>query len=138
MDIRRINDDISVAPQIAPEDMAAIAGLGFKTVINNRPDGEAPGQAPDAVMRAAAEDAGLEYRFVPAISGQLTKQNVEDFAATLSDVEGPVLAYCRTGTRSTTLWALSQAGKKPADEIIGQAAGAGYDLSPLRPALEGG
>lgn len=137
MDIRRINDDISVAPQIAPEDMAAIAELGFKTVINNRPDGEAPGQAPDAVMRAAAEEAGLEYRFVPAISGQLTKQNVEDFAATLSDVEGPVLAYCRTGTRSTTLWALSQAGKKPADEIIGQAAGAGYDLAPLRRALEG-
>lgn len=136
MDIRRINDDISVAPQIAPEDMAAIAELGFKTVINNRPDGEAPGQAPDAVMRAAAEEAGLEYRFVPAISGQLTKQNVEDFASTLSDVEGPVLAYCRTGTRSTTLWALSQAGKKPADEIIGQAAGAGYDLAPLRRALE--
>jgi sulfide:quinone oxidoreductase len=137
MDIRRINDDISVAPQIAPEDMTAIAGLGFRTVINNRPDGEAPDQAPDAVMRAAAQDAGLDYRFVPAVSGQLTRQNVEDFAATLADVEGPVLAYCRTGTRSSTLWALSRAGKMPADEIISQAAGAGYDLTPLRQALEG-
>ncbi len=138
MDIRRINDDISVAPQIAPEDMAAIAELGFKTVINNRPDGEAPDQAPDAVMREAAGDAGLDYRYVPVISGQMTRQNVEDFVAALADVEGPVLAYCRSGTRSTTLWALSQAGDMAADEIIGQAAAAGYDMSPFRQVLEEG
>lgn len=138
MDIRRINDGISVAPQIEPQDMAKVADLGFKTVINNRPDGEAPDQAPDAVMHQAATDAGLDYRFVPAISGQLTRQNVEDFAAALADVDGPVLAYCRTGTRSTILWALSQAGNMPADEIIGQAGAAGYDLAPFRQALEEG
>jgi sulfide:quinone oxidoreductase len=138
MDIRKINDSISVAPQISPDDMTAIAELGFKTVINNRPDGEAPDQAPAARMEEAARAAGLAYRFVPVISGQLTRDNVDEFAATMADVEGPVLAYCRSGTRSATLWALSQAGKAPADEIVSQAAKAGYDMSPFRAALDGG
>jgi uncharacterized protein (TIGR01244 family) len=136
MDIRKINDDISVAPQIGPDDMPEIAARGFATVINNRPDGEVPDQPASAVMEKAARDAGLDYRFVPVISGQLTRENVEDFAATVSEVKGPVLAFCRSGTRSTTLWALSQAGKMPADQIIGQAADAGYDMLPFRAALE--
>jgi len=138
MDIRKINDSISVAPQINPDDMTAIAELGFRTVINNRPDGEAPDQAPAALMEEAARNAGLAYRFVPVISGQLTSDNVDDFAAAMAEVEGPVLAFCRSGTRSATLWALSQAGKAPADEIVSQAADAGYDMSPFRAALERG
>jgi sulfide:quinone oxidoreductase len=137
MDIRKINDSISVAPQIGPQDMKALAEMGFRTVINNRPDGEAPDQTPAAEMEEAARQAGLAYRFVPVISGHLTRDNVDDFAAALADVETPVLAYCRSGTRSATLWALSQAGKAPADEIVTQAAAAGYDMSPFRATLEG-
>lgn len=136
MDIRKINDSISVAPQIALEDMAAIAAQGFKTVISNRPDGETPDQPPSSQMESAARAAGLDYRFVPVVSGQMMRENVDDFAATLAEADGPVLAFCRSGTRSTTLWALSQAGKLPAEAIIGQAAEAGYDMSPFREALE--
>lgn len=138
MDIRKINDSISVAPQIAADDMAAIAAQGFKTVISNRPDGETADQPPSSEMENAARAAGLDYRFVPVISGQMTRENVDDFAAALADVDGPVLAFCRSGTRSTTLWALSRAGSMQADDIIGQAAQAGYDMSPFRAALEQG
>ena len=136
MDIRRINDDMSVAPQIKAEDLVEIAAQGFRTVINNRPDGEAPDQAPAADIEAAAHAAGLTYHFIPAVSGQLTPENVADFGRTIGEAEGPVLAFCRSGTRSATLWALSQAGKRPADEIIAQAAEAGYDLAPMRQFLE--
>ena len=136
MDIRRINDDIAVAPQIKAEDLVEIAAQGFRTVINNRPDGEAPDQTPAADIEAAAQAAGLTYYFIPAISGQLTHENVADFGGTIEEAEGPVLAFCRSGTRSATLWAPSQAGKRPADEIIGQTANAGYDLAPMRQFLE--
>ena len=136
MDIRKINDDISVAPQIRPEDLAEVAAQGFNTVINNRPDGEASDQPAAAEIEAAARAAGLAYYFVPAISGQLTPENVADFHRTIEAAKAPVLAFCRSGTRSATLWALSQAGKRTADEIIGQAADAGYDLAPLRRVLE--
>ena len=136
MDIRKINETISVAPQIKAEDLAEIAAQGFRTVINNRPDGEAPDQTSAVEIENAARDAGLTYHFIPAVSGQLTHDNVADFGRTLADVEGPVLAFCRSGTRSATLWALSQAGKRPADEIISQAADAGYDLAPMRQFLE--
>jgi sulfide:quinone oxidoreductase len=136
MDIRKINDEISVAPQITVDDLAEVAAQGFRTVINNRPDGEATDQASATEIEAAAHAAGLAYYFVPAVSGQLTPENVAEFGRAIDDAEGPVLAYCRTGTRSATLWALSQAGNRSADDIIGQAASAGYDLGPLRRVLE--
>lgn len=136
MDIRKINDNISVAPQIRADDLTEIAAQGFRTVINNRPDGEAHDQTPAAEIEAAARAAGLAYHFVPAISGKLTPENVADFGKTIEEAEGPVLAFCRSGTRSAMLWALSQAGKRPVDEIIRQTAGAGYDVAPLRQFLE--
>ncbi len=136
MDIRKINDEFSVAPQITAGDLAEIAAQGFKTVINNRPDGEASDQEPAAEIEQAARDAGLNYYFVPVISGQLTPENVADFGRTVEEADGPVLAFCRSGTRSATLWALSQAGKRPAGEIIRQTANAGYDLAPMRQFLE--
>ena len=136
MDIRKINDGISVAPQIAPEDLAEVAAMGFRTVINNRPDGEAADQAASSEIEAAAKAAGLDYHFVPVISGQMTRENVDDFRKTLAASDAPALAFCRSGTRSTHLWARSQAGTLSADDIVGQAARAGYDLAPLRPALE--
>ena len=131
MDVRRINDHVSVAPQISPDDLPALKAMGFTTIINNRPDGEAPGQPADATMRAAAEAAGLGYHFIPLGRDGVGPDLIEQTRTALEGSAGPVLCYCRSGTRSTTLWALSQAGEMPADEIVGLAAGAGYDMSHL-------
>lgn len=131
MDLKRINDHISVSGQIAPEDMAALKAQGFTTIINNRPDGEAPDQPAASEIEAAARAAGLDYRFIPLGRDGVTAEMVEKTRAALNESEGPVFAFCRSGTRSTTLWALSQAGEMDADEIIGQAAHAGYDMSHL-------
>lgn len=131
MELKRINDDVSVAPQISPDDMPAIRAAGFTTVINNRPDDEAPDQPSSDVMKAAAEAAGLSYHFIPLGRDGVSAQMVEDERAVLEGSDGPVLAFCRSGTRSTTLWALTQAGKMPATEIVAQAAHAGYEMSHL-------
>lgn len=131
MELKRINDDVSVAPQISPDDMPAIRAAGFTTIINNRPDGEAPDQPTSETMRAAAEAAGLTYHFIPLGREGVSSQMVEEERDVLEGSDGPVLAFCRSGTRSTTLWALAQAGKMPAQEIVAQAAHAGYEMSHL-------
>ena len=134
MDIRKVTDMLSVAPQIAPEDMTELAALGFKSVVSNRPDGEEAGQPTAAEMAAAAETAGLAFQHVPVISGAMTADDVVTNAAALDALDGPVLAYCRSGTRSIMLWAQDQIanGKMDADAVIEAGAQAGYNLGPLR------
>jgi uncharacterized protein (TIGR01244 family) len=131
LELKRINDDVSVAPQISPDDMPALKAAGFTTVINNRPDDEAPDQPSSATMQAAAEAAGLNYHFIPLGREGVSPEMIEEERAVLEGSDGPVLAFCRSGTRSTTLWALAQAGKMPAQEIVAQAAHAGYEMSHL-------
>jgi uncharacterized protein (TIGR01244 family) len=131
LDVKRINDHVSVAPQISPDDLPALKALGFTAIINNRPDGESPDQPPSAVMQAAAEKAGLAYHFIPLGRDGVSAEMVEQETEALEGSAGPVLCFCRSGTRSTTLWALSQAGKMPAQEIVAAAAHAGYDMSHL-------
>lgn len=131
MDLRRINDHVSVAPQIRPEDVAAIKAAGFTTIVNNRPDGEAPEQPAGAEIRAAAEAEGLAYHEIPLGRDGISPSLVERTQSVLEGSTGPVLCFCRSGTRSTTLWALSQAGAMPAAEIIAAAGQAGYDVSHL-------
>ena len=131
MDVKRINDHVSVAPQISPDDLPALKALGFTAIINNRPDGESPGQPSSAAMQAAAEAAGLDYHFIPLGRDGVSAEMVEQETEALEGSAGPVLCFCRSGTRSTTLWALSQAGKMPAQEIVAAAAHAGYDMSHL-------
>jgi len=131
LELKRINDHVSVAPQISPDEMTAIKAAGFATIINNRPDGESPDQPGSAAMQAAAEAAGLRYHHIPLGREGVSPALVEQTAAALEGSDGPVLAFCRSGTRSTTLWALSQAGRMPAQEIVAQAAHAGYDMSHL-------
>ena len=138
LDLRQITDRVSVSPQIQPEDLAALKAAGFATVVNNRPDGESPDQPANAEIAAAAEAAGLRYEHIP-----LGREGVNaDLVARTRDVlarsEGPVLCFCRSGTRSTTLWALSQAGAMRADEIIAAAGRAGYDVSHLAAHLSRG
>jgi uncharacterized protein (TIGR01244 family) len=131
LELKRINDHVSVSPQISPDDIAAIKAAGFVAIINNRPDGESPDQPSSATMQAAVEAAGLSYHYIPLGRDGVSPAMVEETKAVLEGSTGPVFCYCRSGTRSTTLWALSQAGKLPAQEIVSAAAHAGYDMSHL-------
>ena len=131
LELKRINGHVSVSPQISPDDVAAIKAAGFVAIVNNRPDGESPDQPPSAVIEKAAHDAGLAYHYIPLGREGVTPEMVEETKSVLEGSAGPVFCYCRSGTRSTTLWALSQAGKQPATEIISAAANAGYDMSHL-------
>lgn len=136
MDIRKITDDIAVAPQINAGDVKDIAASGYRTIMNNRPDGEAMGQPENAEIEAAAKAAGLNYVYLPVVSGRMTEEDVANFGKVLKEAEGPVLAFCRTGTRCTNLWALAKAGELPAVDIVEKAGAAGYDLNGLKPVLE--
>jgi uncharacterized protein (TIGR01244 family) len=102
-------DHFATAPQIAPEDMPAISAQGFSTVVNNRPDGEGgPDQPSSEAMAKAAQEAGLEYHYLPVISGQITPEQVARFAAIVAAAPGPLLAFCRSGARSTNIWRMGQ------------------------------
>lgn len=105
MEYRQIDDNYAVAPQIAMTDVALIKAAGYRSVICNRPDNEDPGQPAHADIQKAVEDAGLQFRWIPVISGQMTQQNVADQAAALDELPAPVFAYCRSGTRCTNLYA---------------------------------
>ena len=107
MEIRQITEDYAVAPQIGPEHVPLIKTAGFKSLICNRPDAE-DGAVPHDAIADAAREAGLEFRYIPVVSGQIVQQNVDDQAAALDDLPKPILAYCRSGTRCTTLYALVQ------------------------------
>ncbi|MEO1240450.1 MAG: TIGR01244 family sulfur transferase [Pseudomonadota bacterium] len=137
MEIKRIAPDIGVSSQLAPQDIGAAAAQGYKTIIINRPDGESDDQPDHAAIQKAAMAQGLRVKYLPVVAGKMTDADVSAFAAAMRGSPAPALAYCRTGTRSATLWALSQAGHLSADAILGAAADAGYDLSALRPKLEG-
>ena len=133
---RTLDDTISVFGQIEPADVVAAKDQGFTTIINNRPDGEQPGQPAGAEIEAAARAAGLAYVAIPVSPGGFAPAQVEQMAAALDQAEGPVLAFCRSGTRSTFLWALARRIMGDDGEtLIAKAADAGYDLSPIRPML---
>jgi len=135
--IRKVDDSISVAPQISVEDVAEIKAAGFTAIVNNRPDDEEPGQIPGDAIRAAAEAAGLSYTAIPITHAGFSYPQIAAMADVLADAEGPVLAFCRSGTRSCNLWALAQAKNgADADDLIAKGAGAGYNLDGLRPLLD--
>jgi uncharacterized protein (TIGR01244 family) len=129
---RQLDDKVLVAGQISPDDVGEAAALGVTMIVNNRPDGEAPGQPDSAEIAAAAQAAGIGYRSIP-VAGGLSPEQVQQMAEALAAGPGKVLAFCASGRRSTFLWALAraQAGDE-ADQIVGKAAAAGYDLSPIR------
>ena len=136
MDIRRLTDTYAVSPQIDPGDMAAIRAAGFTTIIDNRPDGEIPPHLHTDAMRRAAQAAGLAFVVNPVIGGAMTPDNVTAQGAALAAATGPVLAYCASGNRSSQVWALSMAGRMPADDLIGLPARHGYQLEGLRSQIE--
>lgn len=136
MDLREITDGYSVSPQMEPADMGLLAERGVRTVICNRPDTENPPPLQAAAMQEAAEAAGLAFVYNPVTGGMLTEANVEEQADAIAGSEGPVVAYCASGNRSTIVWALGVAGDMPVDDILDRATKNGYDLAWLRPQLE--
>lgn len=136
MDIRTLTPTFAVAPQITPEDCAALAAEGFTDLICNRPDPEIGPEIGSDAMRAAAEAAGLTFHLNPVHNGAMTVENVVQQGAVAEAAAGKVLAYCRSGTRSCIVWALSRAGQMPADEIIAAAAAGGYDLAHMQGQLQ--
>lgn len=136
MDIRAITPDYAVSPQIEPSDLPAIKDAGYVTVIDNRPDGEIGPHLHTDAMRAAVEALGMTFVANPVIGGMLTMDNVTAQGAAIAASPGPVLAYCASGNRSSIVWALSQAGKRPVDDLVGLPARFGYQLDHLRPQIE--
>lgn len=127
---RRVTDQLSVSPQITVDDVQEAARQGFRTIVNNRPDGEEPGQPASRDIEMAAAAAGLAYAHIP-VRGAPGPEQVEGVRRLLDSADGPVLAFCRSGTRSIVTWAVGQArsGARGRDELKRLGAEAGYDLS---------
>jgi sulfide:quinone oxidoreductase len=136
-DIRRLTADYAVSPQLTVQDVAEAAAAGYRTIVSNRPDGEAPGQPRMDEIEAAARAASITFVRNP-IAGPPPLAAVDRTAQAMAESPGPILAYCRSGTRSATLWAMAaaRAGKLSAAEIVAAARAAGYDLSGQAEALE--
>lgn len=129
MDIKKISEKVSVSAQITVADMAALKAAGIKAIICNRPDGEGADQPSFAEIEQAAQKLGIEARYVPVVAGKVSDEDGAAFGAALQNIPRPVLAYCRTGTRSATLWSISHAKKKPLPEILAATKAAGYDMN---------
>jgi sulfide:quinone oxidoreductase len=123
---------LSAAGRLDRADIEAMARSGVKTIVNNRPDGEDPGQLPAAEARRLAERLGIAYHHIPVTAASLSRADVDAFAAVLRDAAAPVVAHCRSGTRSTLLWALTRmrAGADPL-ALVAEAAGHGIDIATL-------
>lgn len=132
MDIRKVDERFAVAPQVQAADMQALADAGYIAVMCNRPDGEEPGQPPLADLKSAAEAAGLTFHHVPVAGGYFPEEALAEFARIRRETDGPLLAYCRSGTRCMTMETLANPMGLSVDERLERAAKAGYDLSSLR------
>ena len=134
---RKLTDEVYASPQITVEDVAAAAEQGIALIINNRPEDESADQTPGDAIADAARQAGLGYLAVPVTHAGFSQWQVDAMAEALAAAPGPVLAYCRSGTRSTLLWALAQAKRGGDPEAIADAAaGAGYDIAGVRPLVD--
>ncbi|KZB70141.1 MULTISPECIES: bifunctional protein tyrosine phosphatase family protein/NAD(P)/FAD-dependent oxidoreductase [Thalassospira] len=128
MEIKTISNGFSVSPQIVADDVKEIAKRGFRSIVCNRPDGEGADQPTFEEISNAAKEAGLEVRYQPIVSGKVSDDDARDFGRLFDELPKPVFAYCRTGTRSTTLWSLSQAATLDTSEILRATKAAGYDM----------
>ena len=128
MDARTITAGLSVSPQITADDLQSVADHGFRSIICNRPDGEGMDQPNFEEIETAAKALGLETRYLPIVAGLVRDEDADAFGQMLTQLPGPVLAYCRTGTRSATLWSLAAAKEKPVADILAATKAAGYDM----------
>ena len=138
MQYANVTQQLSVCPQISVDELEAIKAAGFKSIICNRPDGEGADQPTFAEIEAKASSLGMPCVYQPVVSGKVTQQDAIKFEANLQKLEGPVFAYCRTGTRSITLWAMTSTKTLSYEEILGLSQKAGYDLSGVVRRLKNG
>ncbi len=131
MEIKPLTATLSVSPQIAADDMQAIKDAGFRSVICNRPDGEGDDQPDFAEIEKAAKAFGIEALYQPIVAGSLSDADADAFGAASVKLPGPVLAYCRTGTRSATLWSLAQASLGNTADILAATKAVGYDMKAI-------
>ncbi|GIT85574.1 MULTISPECIES: TIGR01244 family sulfur transferase [Roseobacter] len=136
MDIREVTPKFSVAPQISPDQMHDLVAAGFKRVLCNRPDAEVPVSHQAAAMEAAAKQAGLEFFACPLTHVSMTPDIIAKNHDLIDGCDGPVIAYCASGTRSTIAWALAATKSMSVDDVLSAARAAGYELGNLRPTLE--
>lgn len=134
---RKLSDNVFASPQISLADVEAARDQGIAMIINNRPEGESEDQTSGPEIEEAARAAGLGYTAIPVTHSGFSEWQVNAMAEALTEARGPVLAYCRSGTRSTLLWSLAEAsrGGNP-QKLAAQAAEAGYDISPVRPLVD--
>lgn len=134
---RRLTESILASPQISVADLTEAKAQGVCLVINNRPEGESEDQVPGPEIEAAAHALGMDYVAIPITHAGFSGPQVEAMTAALAKSEGKVLVYCRSGTRSTLLWALAQASQgADLEAVTDQAASAGYDVTPVRPLMD--
>jgi uncharacterized protein (TIGR01244 family) len=134
---RKLVEGIYASPQIGLAEVAEAARMGVTLIINNRPEDESPDQVPGPEIESAARAAGIAYVAIPVTHAGFSEPQVTAMADALAAATGPVLAYCRSGTRSTLLWSLAKASKGAnPDDLAAAAASAGYDLTPVRPLLD--
>lgn len=139
MNLKTLTPDLSVMPQIKAADLEELARRGFRSIIGNRPDGEAPDQPRWTDVKAAALAAGMEAVHIPVVASQIGEADIRAFREAIERLPKPIAAFCRTGTRSAILWALANKPSKSAEERIRIAKSQGYDLEPFRMRLtEGG
>ena len=134
---RRLSESVMASPQISLDDIELARAAGVTLIICNRPDEEEPGQLDSSLIRQAARDKGIDYVSIPITSGDFKEPQVGAMADALASAEGKVLAYCRSGTRSTLLWALAESSIGSDPEMLAQQAqAAGYDVAPVRPVMD--
>ncbi len=136
METKQLTKNLSVTGQITAEDIADIAAQGFKVIINNRPDNEGENQPPAKSIAAIAKQHGITYVYQPVVGTAITNEDAAEFIGNVETNDGPVLAQCRTGTRCTILWMLSQAKDQNPDALLATATRAGYSLEQVRGRLE--
>ncbi|QDD12912.1 TIGR01244 family phosphatase [Candidatus Methylopumilus rimovensis] len=135
MKFAKINNELTVSDQITIEDLKEIHAQGYKTIFCNRPDQESEGQLAFSLIEKEAQNLGIKAIHQPVVGGQISDVDIIQFDAYFKVAQKPVFAYCRTGTRCSTLWALSHASTLPIDDILSKTQNAGYDLSSLRDRL---
>jgi uncharacterized protein (TIGR01244 family) len=136
MDIRPLSPTFAVSPQIGVEDIPAIVAAGYTTIICNRPDAEVPPSHQARAIGDAASAAGLSFIEQPVTHQGLNMEMIADQKASMDAADGPVLAYCASGTRSSIVWSFAQAGEMPTQDIIAATSAAGYDLGGMGPQID--
>lgn len=136
MNIKKLTEQVSVTPQISSGEIQAIKDAGFKSIINNRPNFEAPDQPVATELAQQIKEAGLEAAWIPMVPGQFLQSSVIEMVEALDKLPKPILAFCASGTRSTILWCCANVIELGTDKVLKTASGAGYDLEQIRPLLD--